>query len=83
MSKPQFVGAAIDDARHLARRALGGAVCQHWTVRPRHIAELIGAAAAAQYIEHEMPLPPLRVPSHSTPIKQPAQRTPAVKATTG
>ena len=57
MSKPQFVGAAIDDARHLARRALGGAVCQHWTVRPRHIAELIGAAAAAAFVIPIVPVP--------------------------
>jgi cutinase len=57
MSKPQFVGAAIDDARHLGRRALGGAVCQHWTVRPRHIAELIGAAAAAAFVIPIVPVP--------------------------
>ena len=57
MSKPQFVGAAIDDARPLARRALGGAVCQHWTVRPRHIAELIGAAAAAAFAIPIAPVP--------------------------
>ena len=57
MSKPQFVGAAIDDAWHLARRALGGAVCQHWTVRPRHIAELIGAAAAAAFVIPIVPVP--------------------------
>ena len=57
MSKPQFVGAAIHDAWHLARRALGGAVCQHWTVRPRHIAELIGAAAAAAFVIPIVPVP--------------------------
>jgi len=57
MSKPQFVGAAIDDARPLARCALGGTVCQHWSVRPRHIAELIGAAAAAAFVIPIVPVP--------------------------
>jgi len=57
MSKPQFVGAVIDGARPLARRALGGAVCQHWSVRPRHFAELIGAAAAAAFVIPIVPVP--------------------------
>jgi cutinase len=57
MSKPQFVGAAIDDARPLARRAFDGAVCQHRSVRPSHIAELVGAAAAAALVIPIVPVP--------------------------
>src|SRR5258708_7893219 len=38
------------------RRAPGLAVCQHWSVRSRHIAGLIGAAAAAAAMQ-SAPIP--------------------------
>ncbi|MDT5363385.1 MAG: hypothetical protein QOC69_5147 [Mycobacterium sp.] len=43
--------------RPQAQRALGFAVCQHGLVRPRRIAGLIGAAAAAFWVMQSAPMP--------------------------
>lgn len=48
----------IKAARPSIRRARGTAVCQHWSVRPRHIAEFVGAAALAVVAIPTAPMPP-------------------------
>ena len=46
-TSPHAFSDRIEDARPSARRALNVAVCQHRSVRQRHIAVSIGAAAVA------------------------------------
>ena len=43
--------------RRCVQHALGFAVCQHWSVRPRHIVGLTGAAAVAIWAIQFAPLP--------------------------
>jgi cutinase len=53
------VGAPIEAARPSTRRAHATVVCQHWSVRPRHIAEFVGAAALAAVAIPTAPMPPV------------------------
>jgi hypothetical protein len=52
------IGAPIEAARPCTRSARGAEVCQHWSVRPRHIAEFVGAAALAAVAIPAAPMPP-------------------------
>jgi cutinase len=54
MAKPQFIAAAVvlhgwDRFGRFARRAGGGRMCQHKSVKPRLFAVTVGAAAAATW----------------------------------
>jgi cutinase-like protein len=51
------VSAPIEGARPSTRRALSVAVCQHRSVRRRHIAVSIGAAAVATWALQSAPIP--------------------------
>ena len=59
--------APSNEKRPSSRRAMGATVCQHWFVRPSHIAEFFSAAAAAALALPVAALASPTAPAHAVP----------------